>query len=283
MNNQNDPTAIGRGSEFPYTKTLYTLCVDDYAPQITAITFPLLQHYAEKIGAKFHIIKERKFPHLPPVMEKMQIWELAQGECKADWHIFFDADALIHPEMWDLTALMNKDTTCSGSVSDFTPVRFRPDKYFLRDGRFIGKGNWCLIASDWCLDIWHPLDISVEEAIGNINLTVAEVRSGVMKPEHLIDDYVVSRNIARFGLKHVLLSQLANQVATGHGQYQHDASGYVWHQYLHDVDKKAEMMKQQLNAWGLALTPPQPIHTIGYVEPVSTEVFEPAEVAPCVP
>jgi hypothetical protein len=222
-------------------KVLYTLAVDGYEPDITAMTFPLMERYCEKIGADFHIITERKYPDLPPVYEKFQIYNLAKKN-GADWHLFFDADALLHPDLFDITSVLNKDTTCSFG-SDFVPVRFRPDQYFLRDGRMIGKGNWCGIASDWCLDYWLPLtDISFEEAVSNIYPTQDE-SSTVIKREHLIDDYVVSRNIARFGLKHVLIPDL--YALRG---MQCDK---LWHQYLYGADRKIVEMQNVLKAWGL--------------------------------
>jgi len=43
-------------------KTLYTLCVNDYEPQITALTFPLMRNYADKIEADFYVIKKTSMP-----------------------------------------------------------------------------------------------------------------------------------------------------------------------------------------------------------------------------
>jgi hypothetical protein len=59
-------------------KTLFTLNVDSYAPAITELTYPLLKGYADKIGAGFHVIDERKSPGLPPVYEKAQIYDLCR-------------------------------------------------------------------------------------------------------------------------------------------------------------------------------------------------------------
>ena len=225
-------------------KTLYTLAVDGYEPEITEITFPLLKHYADKIGADFYVIEDRKFEGLPPVYEKFQIWDLSR-EHGNDWNIFFDADALIHPDFFDVTSVIGKDMTVSYGT-DFVPVRFTPDKYFLRDRRWIGKGNWCLIASDWCTDIWHPLDdITFEEAVLNIHPTTLEIASGVIRPEHLIDDYLVSRNIARYGLKHVLIPELMASFP--------NAAVPFFHQYLVPAEKKVVILRQKLKEWGVSL------------------------------
>jgi hypothetical protein len=176
--------------------------------------------------------------------EKFQIYGLAR-ESGADWNIFFDADTLIHPNFPDPTTLLTKDTTCSYGT-DFVPIRFYPpEKYFKRDGRWIGKGNWCAIASNWCLDYWHPLDdITFEEAVSYIHPTIDELQSGLIDPMHLIDDYVVSRNIARYGLKHVLIPDLC-------AQYKVQAA--LFHQYLVPPEKKVVMMQQQLKAWKVSV------------------------------
>jgi hypothetical protein len=225
-------------------KTVYTLAVkddlgNDYEPEITAITFPLMKKWAKKIGADFYVIEDRKFKDMPPVYEKFQIYELGK-EHGNDWNIFLDADTLIHPDFWDVTEMLNKDTTCSGYSSDFSPIRFKPDKYFNRDGRYIGKGNWCQIGSDWCLDLWKPLDdITPEEAYDNIYPTYQE-SSTVIERKHLIDDYLVSRNIARYGLKHTLISEIEANRKVG-------CSGHLWHQYLVPGEKKLIWMKNQLH------------------------------------
>ena len=224
-------------------KTVYTLCVDNYEPEITAITFPYLKAWADKIEADFHVITEKKHPEYPPVYEKFQIYDLAK-EHDNDWNIFFDADALIHPDFFDVTSILNKDMTVSNGT-DFSPHRFRPNKYSLRDGRMIGKGNWCAIASDWCIDYWRPLDVPVEETIKNIFPTVPELAAGIT-PCHLIDDYTVTNNIARFGLKHTLIPEL---------QKTHPMilQGHLFHQYLMPADQKVVMLKKTIKEWKVSL------------------------------
>lgn len=236
-------------------KTLYTLSVNNYQPEISALTFPFMKAWAKKIGADFHVITERKFTEWPVTYEKFQVYELAK-EHGNDWNIFFDADTLIHPDFYDFTVLLNKDTTFSNG-SDFSPIRFKPDAYFLRDGRYIGKGNWCAAFSDWCLDYYHPLDdITLEEAVANIGPTVSERGSGCIEPAHLIDDYVVSRNIARYGLKHILMSELEVKHKVTRGQAvtiqaldQNITGGLVLHWYSIDNKLKQLVMQRNIMNW----------------------------------
>lgn len=220
-------------------KTIFTLSVDNYAPEITEITFPLINQYADKIGADFCIITDRLHPDMPPVYEKIQLYELSKEN---DWNIYIDADTLIHPDFPDITAMLNKDTVCFHG-KDLASMRWRYDDCFLRDGRNIGACNWFTIASDWCSDLWHPLEVPFAEAVKNIFPTVAE-RATVVKREHLIDDYLLSFNIARYGLKHTTMMKLM-------ADYGFNSTSYLWHDYIIGIDEKVVMMKKVLAKWAI--------------------------------
>lgn len=249
-------------------KALWTLNINNYRPDILGLTFPLFKKFAQKIGADFNVITEPKINWHHPGMEKFQLYTLGKDY---DWNIFIDSDALIHPDMFDPTDLLHKDTTAAWEVSDFTPVRFRSDPYFLRDGRFHGKGNWFACVSDWCLDYYHlPEDITIEEAVKRVFPTHGELMALCnIDSNHLVEDYLVSRNIARFGLKHVLVCDelkkfnrnqfyCPNYVLNQQGQQEMRMGGPLWHQYTHTADNKLTLMKQQLKDWRISIddTPP---------------------------
>lgn len=222
-------------------KTLFTLNIDNYCPEITAFTYPLLKRYAEKIDAEFYVIKERKFPDFPVTYEKLQIHKLGK-EMKNDWNLYIDSDALVHPDFFDPTEHFTKDFVLHNG-SDFAPNRWKIDNVFRKDGRWIGSCNWFTIASDWCLDLWHPLeDITLQQALDNIYPTVPEQRTVITK-EHLIDDYVLSRNIAKYGFHFSSLCQLLTKV---------DPKGeYLWHEYCFTIPDKIAIMKEVIKKWGL--------------------------------
>jgi hypothetical protein len=220
-------------------KTIFTVNVDNYAPEITELTYPLIRRYAHKIKADFHIITDRKFPNRPPVYEKMQIYDLGR-EMENDWNIYIDSDALVHPDLFDVTEFITKDTVLH-TGNDLASNRWRYDDYFRRDGRHIGSCNWFTVASNYCLDLWHPLDITYEEALENIFPIQNELNT-VITRDHLIDDYMLSRNIARFGLKFTTMFALAEK--------HKDPGGYFWHQYTIGIKEKVEMMKNTLCVWG---------------------------------
>lgn len=186
-------------------KTIYTLDVDNYAPEMTEITFPFMKRYADKIGAEFHVITDRRFPDAPPTYEKFQIYELAR-EHKNDWSIFFDADVLIHPDLLDVTSRTPKDTVVVIGTG-CSACWYRLNEFSLRDGRYASTGNWFSAVSDWCLDYWHPLDIPLETAVKDIFISANDVKRGTT-PRHMIDEYTATRNIARYGLKYFKLIDL---------------------------------------------------------------------------
>jgi len=216
-------------------KTVYLLNIGNYEPEITELTYPTIEAWADKIRADVFVITERKFGEWPVTYEKLQIHELAKKR-KDEWAIYLDSDALVHPELPDMTELMSGDVVAHNAV-DFAPLRWTYDDYFRRDGRNIGSANWFACASAWCLDLWRPLDdLTPEEAEKNIHLTVPESR--IMKPEHLIDDYALSRNIARFGLKVTTLTDLWKRANLGTAEF-------FFHQYLmptHDYEGEAPVL-----------------------------------------
>lgn len=225
-------------------KTIFTLNIDGFSPEITELTFPLIKHYAKKIDAEFFIIEDRQFPDWPPVYEKLQIWKLGQ-EMENDWNIYIDADALIHPDMVDFTAVLPKDTVAHHG-SDFASQRWKYDRFFLKDGRHIGSGNWFTLASDWCIDLWHPLDdLTLEEALNNIDPLIAEKNSGCFDKSHLIDDYTLSRNIAKYSYKFIAIRKLLEDIGRPNLQ------GLFWHQYLIPREVKPIEMKKVMKRWGL--------------------------------
>jgi hypothetical protein len=226
-------------------KTVFTLNTDpDGYKEITDLTFPLLKAYCKKIGADFHVISDRKFPEWKSVTyEKCQVYQLAQ-DMENDWNIFIDADAVVHPDMIDLTSLLPRDTVLHNDI-DFAGIRWKPDRFFLRDGRNISSCTWFNIASDWCIEMFKPLDdLTQEEAYSNIFPIVGELKNGY-EPWRLIEDYVFSRNIAKYGLKFTTFSDMTKDNPKMRGDY-------FWHMYAMPIEEKVVRMKKLLRSWSLS-------------------------------
>lgn len=226
-------------------KTLYTVNIGDYEPRIRALTYPLMKGWCKKHGYEFVEITERKRPDWPATIEKFQVAELAEKRGD-DWAVFFDADTLINPEFFDPTENLHKNTVAHNG-SDYANVRWTYDNYFRRDGRNWGSCTWCVIASDWTVgDLWQLPDRPKEEVLKNIHITIGEHNSGECKTEHLIDDYTLSRNIARYGLKAKTLMDVCAEI----GMRTPDGKGvnqYLWHIYNTTNTKKLHQMLGMLS------------------------------------
>lgn len=157
-------------------KILFTLSVDSYPDAITERTFPLLAAYARKIGADFHVIRDRRWPDAPPVYEKLQVWDLGRD---SDWSLFIDADALVSPNLFDITDHLPQSHVLH-YASDFAPDRIQYDRFFRRDGRNLLSGNWLMAASSWCHEHWAPLtDMTWQEAVARITPLQCERAAGI--------------------------------------------------------------------------------------------------------
>ena len=221
--------------------TVYTLDVDGYAPEILALTRPWLERWVDKIGARLCVIDRRRWPNRPAVYEKLQIHDLAR-ERGDDRIIYIDGDALIHPDMFDPTDHVPMDTVAHNGC-DMAGNRWQYDEYFRRDGRHIGSGNWLAIGSSWTLDLWREQDdLTYEEILSRIHPTQHERSLGI-GPERLIDDYILSRNIARFGLKFTTIMAITEGWKRPGDYFRHD--------YDLTQAAKVESLKAALVAWKL--------------------------------
>lgn len=165
-------------------KAIFTLCVDNYFPELCEITIPNHKEYAKKIGADFFIIKDRFNREWPPTYEKTQIYDLGKTY---DWSIHLDADLLIHPQMWDVTSA---DLSCIKYYSIYDPrLYFAPNKYFFRDSRLIGICSSFIAVPILCRDMWEPFECSFDVASRGIDRV------------HGVDDYCFSVNFAKFGMR----------------------------------------------------------------------------------
>ena len=179
-------------------KIIYTLDIN-YDKGITDITMPTLKFWADKIGAKIKVIKTRKFPQYPITYEKFQMYEMAKKE-HADWHIFVDADAYICNDFPDVVEYVPK-TKVILFKGGFGGTRFKYDDYMRRYGKHLDVGSWFFALSDWTLDAFKPPHLqsgepTVKQLIKNILPQTLELNGPVpVKPEHLIDDYMLCRNI----------------------------------------------------------------------------------------
>jgi len=167
---------------------IHIVNVDNYFPELFELTIKTVERYAKKISADINIISERKWPNLPPMVEKIQVYDYGQNY---DWNLLLDADVLVHPNTYN--PFLNFDPRVVGNKDEYKiSDKFRLDKYFIRDGRNIGLSSCLIATSRLTHDLWEfPQDLTEEEMMENI-----------YTPRKCVDEYIISRNLAKYGLKY---------------------------------------------------------------------------------
>lgn len=202
------------------TKNIYLLNIENYAPEITAITYPAIEAYAEKIGALLIYITERKHPDMPPVYEKLQLYQLAKAN-PADWHIYIDSDCLLHSDTPDFTVMFEPGVYQPNS--DPAHIRFNLER---PDGRDIGTCNWFTVFHNDCLELFNP-DIGLSAAEIYERCTPTEEEAALFDRTHLIDDFILSTNLAKHGFP-----------------YRNGFNMFFHHEYLITREQKAENLRK---------------------------------------
>ena len=169
------------------TRTIHVLLINNYFPELSSFTIPTVERWAHKLNAKVNIIENRIWPDWPLLYEKMQIYYEGQD---SDWNILLDADILVHPDCPDPLNTFIHPRQVAAKDSYHADRQLYMDDYFFRDGRNIGISTCAVAASRLCHDLWTPLELSLEES-----------EKRVYEQRAILDEYCVSRNLARFGLK----------------------------------------------------------------------------------
>jgi hypothetical protein len=221
-------------------KLVVTLNIGNYLPELTALTFPMMQTWATKIGAEFRVLTERKFPDVPIInYEKFQLHAIIPDY---DWVYFLDSDALVVPDTPDWAEMVNDKSQVIFHGIDNRLARFKASNYSRRSGSLVGACTWNVICSNWCADLWQPPE-DWRAACQNISLLWCEAKTGQCPRDHLIDDYQLSENIARYGLKIKTIQQISRE--TGH------EAEYYRHLYNCDPYEKLRQIRAKLDEMGI--------------------------------
>src|SRR5262249_34447669 len=113
--------------------------------------------------------------------------------------------------------------------------------YFRRDTRRISACSWLSIASRDCLDLWHPLspeDMTIEEAKTKFIPQLKEMET--CNDDHLIDDYVLSLNISKYGLLYTTFLKLLKHHGT-------EGAQFFFHSHLLTRREKAVVLPRVMN------------------------------------
>jgi hypothetical protein len=171
-------------------KLIHCVYINDFFPELWKLTLPTIKQYAYSIGAELNIITERKFPQWHINYEKVQVYE--DGKY-ADANFLIDADILIHKDFPDFSSGITfpHHIAFNDNYHASTKFHIKDNINFQRDGRDVGIASNAVISFKSTHDIWTPLDITPQEG-----RQITHVREGD------IDEYTLSNNMARFGLKY---------------------------------------------------------------------------------
>jgi len=172
------------------SKCVHVLATKDYAPELCAITIPTIQAYAERIGADFNLIHERRFPDFPINYERLQIYEAGKDY---EWNFNIDADMVLGRELPDISLGAPKENVrivMHFNLSEYFNIE--NNIFFARDGRGAGIVDAFLMTSHWTHDLWRPLPGTLQDY------------EHIFKEKNprRISEYCISQNLAKYGLKY---------------------------------------------------------------------------------
>lgn len=168
-------------------KILHLVNIGDFFPELFSLSFPTVQAYAERCGYEINLITERKFPEFHINYEKMQVWEDGKD---ADINLLIDADVLIHPQFPDVKDIVPPHHIAFNDNYNASS-KFNLNDYFLRDGRDVGIASNFVVSYRSTHDLWRPLEITPDEG-----RRITFVREGD------IDEYCISQNMSKYGLRY---------------------------------------------------------------------------------
>lgn len=170
-------------------KCIHVVYIDNFFPELWELTYPTIEKYAKRIRSDINIITERKYQSYHINYEKMQVWEDGKDY---DANFLLDADILIHEEFPDFTTIVPRNHVAfNDNYNASDKFNIKDNIFFQRDGRDVGIASNAVITYKSTHDLYHPLNLHPHELI-----KICKIREGDM------DEYVLSHNLARFGLKY---------------------------------------------------------------------------------
>lgn len=171
-------------------KIIHCVYINDYFPELWKLCLPTIKAYALRTDSELNIITKRKFPQWHINYEKFQVYEDGKH---ADANFLIDADILIHPDFPDFATGITfpHHIAFNDNYNASTKFNIKNNIYFQRDNRDVGIASNAVISFKSTHDVWEPLDITPEEG-----RQITYVREGD------IDEYGLSLNMAKYGLKY---------------------------------------------------------------------------------
>lgn len=205
-------------------KRLFVLRIDNYWPELCAFTIPTIKAWCQKNGWEYNEITERHHnPIASATFSKTKIYELGAD---SDWNIICDADLMLRPDFFDPTTFCDQYIIRS-SYSFKASTRFPICKYFLRNNRNVGISGGFVLTSKLTHDLWKADELSDE-----------------MIKSHLADEWIISRNLAKYGLHYDGISNDPDKYIVHFG-------GTLGHTTHEEKTVAVEKAKELFHSWSL--------------------------------
>lgn len=168
---------------------VWVVAVNNYMPELCAITFPNLKAFASRIGADFNVIEERKFNSFPPTYEKLQVYELGKTY---EWNILIDADMIVHPDLPDPRVRTGKNALGIYYGFDariaFNRITLSMQEYARKYGIYRGIVTNFIVSHAFVHEVWKPLGVTFDDC------------DGWCCRNHILDEYTISQNVSTMGI-----------------------------------------------------------------------------------
>jgi len=176
---------------------VWTMVVGDYLPELCEVTVPTIEAYADRIGADFRTITERRHPDWPMTYEKVQLY----SESRDGWTIFIDADTVVGEKMPDVTRHVPPGHVAFHMAYDAGKI-LPHDYWLMQDGRNVGVGTSFMAFQHGQRCLLEPF----KEPFSTVQRRMLTAGTRL----HIADEYCASRNLARHGLDFIGISQISS-------------------------------------------------------------------------
>ena len=188
---------------------IHLLNIGNFFPELTELTYPTIEAFAKRIKSDINIITKRKISPDNVLAEKIQVYE--DGK-EYDYNIFLDLDLLIHPQCYNPFQNIPK-LHVAFKDAYYADEFFKLDEYFKNDDRNVGASACCVFTTRETHHIWKPID----------DLTLEQINNNILQDRKNIDEYTLSRNLAKYSIKYTAAYPIEQYNLMLHlGHYQED-------------------------------------------------------------
>ena len=203
---------------------VHVVNIGNYFPELTQLTLPTIEAFCDRIKADLNIITKRKFPSQYILTEKLQVYE--DGKDYA-YNILLDMDILVHPKCYNPFLKNIPKGYVAFKDNYFASNQLGVDNIFEEDGRNVGISGCAVFTCRKTHNLWKPID----------DLTIQEIDNNILQNRKIVDEYTLSRNLAKYKFKYIEPYPIYHYNLMYHlGSYNQNENeilnrAKIWHKY----------------------------------------------------